>query len=200
MKTYLYFFEVPGRIKIGISQNPRRRLKDISIHMDVEPKLIDAIPGGYDLEHFVHLRLSEHRLKGEWFKDCPAVRDTMNALLRDGPDAIGYKPSPQSIAGRAPLERQPDTPENRLRQIRGLSALMWPGDPVGGMAAELEIPAEDCRDYLTGARPFPRVVLMAFASAVVQFTFAPNKEREDTCASSRSSSLSSSAQAQCSGG
>lgn len=177
MKTFLYFFQAPGRIKIGVSKNVRQRLQDVGAHMEHPPKLIDAIPGGFELEKFVHLRLRHHRIKGEWFKDCAEVRETVDALLRDGPEALGY------IGGRGRAKKFDFVPAERssedwLRMFNELAALMFPADPADGIAEELELPVDDCREYLAGSREVPRVVKAAFASILVTWMLTERaKER-----------------------
>lgn len=173
MKTYLYFFEAPGRIKIGISKNPRRRLADVGAHMEASPKLIDAIPGDYDLEKWVHKRLNEHRLKGEWFADCDPVRELIDGLLRDGPAALGYKPEPK-ISGA--LFQSPErTPAEWLEMFNTLVAMVWPDDPAGGLAEWLEIPVEEVRAHLADCN-MPRFVPAAFSAKFTQWMFSESAE------------------------
>ena len=166
MTTYLYFFHAaPYRIKIGVSSNVNRRLRDVGLHLPEMPVLIGAVEGGYALEKHVHGLLGEHRLNGEWFDDCPKVRTVMTRLLEGGPGAINFKPRPK--AERTPFTPQVKTPEEFAAMYKRLAALMWPDDPVGGFAELSEADLSQAAAWLDGAEEIPKLVRAAMAIAVV---------------------------------
>ena len=70
-----------GRIKLGISQNPERRLKELQIGNDCELELLayrEAVNRFKD-EKAIHNRHQHLRVRGEWF-------DTPVAVATDGID------------------------------------------------------------------------------------------------------------------
>ena len=60
-----------GRLKIGISNNPKRRLKELNIGNADELKLVyvkDTVKSRYGDEVDIHNNASGYCIKGEWFK------------------------------------------------------------------------------------------------------------------------------------
>lgn len=77
----VYFVAAPGRIKIGYTRNPERRLAQLrAADMEkIEP--IGVIPGTRAIEAKLHAMLQPYRLRGEWFFDCADVRAVVNEAL-----------------------------------------------------------------------------------------------------------------------
>jgi len=70
----IYFVAAPGRIKVGYTKQPERRLRSLQA-TDMEPlTTLGVIDGDRTTEKHLHEMLREHRLRGEWFQDCDAVR------------------------------------------------------------------------------------------------------------------------------
>lgn len=77
MQGKVYFVAAPGRIKIGYTCQPERRLRTLR-HVDMEDLAVVAIiDGDRRVERDIHERLREHRLRGEWFLDCAEVRSAI---------------------------------------------------------------------------------------------------------------------------
>lgn len=69
----LYFVQArgTGRIKIGRSKNPKRRLQSLQTGNAKELRLIASLEGLGWRERDLHERLREWRVSGEWFDyDC----------------------------------------------------------------------------------------------------------------------------------
>lgn len=66
----VYAIRFADRIKIGFSRRPERRL------LEVPHDEVLALREGMTFvdERAFHDRIAEHRIKGEWFADVPAVR------------------------------------------------------------------------------------------------------------------------------
>lgn len=75
-EEFVYFLRVGKRIKIGYSNDPERRARDL------QAELIGFAPGGRQLEAALHYDLREYRDRKEWYRDKPAVRIAMNKVLR----------------------------------------------------------------------------------------------------------------------
>lgn len=107
MKGWIYFlqFGMDGPVKVGRSYNPVARAQDLNATSPVELVLLGALRSR-DMcreEHELHDRLSEFRVRGEWF-DQVAVLAEMKRLaprLKTGEAlSIGLCSDPTST-GRA---------------------------------------------------------------------------------------------------
>jgi Meiotically up-regulated gene 113 len=65
------------RIKIGTSQNPRNRLRDLSVASAVDLECLKVIRGGPATEAAWHQRFAESRVRGEWFRVCGTLMDAI---------------------------------------------------------------------------------------------------------------------------
>lgn len=63
-----------GPIKIGHSTSPFERLRALNTASAERLAIIALFPGSEFDERRLHAALAEHRLNGEWFRDCEAVR------------------------------------------------------------------------------------------------------------------------------
>ena len=104
MNGKVYFVSAPGRIKIGYTRNPERRLMQLRSN-DLETLTsMGVIVGSRALESRLHDALNEYCIKGEWFLDCDAVRSVVE-------DAIAGKfkfidaPAIDEAPSRSPVER-----------------------------------------------------------------------------------------------
>lgn len=80
--AHLYVMQATdGRIKIGRSQNPDRRLLALQSAAGIKLHLIAVFEGRGDEELAVHAALKEHRGVGEWFSASKASREAVRALL-----------------------------------------------------------------------------------------------------------------------
>ena len=82
---YIYFLELEGQgiYKVGVSQNPKRRLRDINSYLPFNIKLlaIHYFENVYDIEEEIHSAINGENIKGEWFKmTIEEVRDIMIRL------------------------------------------------------------------------------------------------------------------------
>ena len=71
----LYFIQAgeDGPIKIGISQDAKRRLSGLQTAHHEELRLLGSIPGGRRAEEFMHQLFVAQKLRGEWFKSDPVL-------------------------------------------------------------------------------------------------------------------------------
>lgn len=67
MHLYLIQSDKTGSIKIGRSDHPQIRLKQLQTGAAFELKLLAIIDGAGHLEKQIHKQLKEYRLQGEWF-------------------------------------------------------------------------------------------------------------------------------------
>lgn len=81
----VYFAQVGRYIKVGYSENPERRVRNLfksetrygaprDVTTDSPRHLIAAVPGELADEFAAHRALDDFRVSGEWFLDEPEVR------------------------------------------------------------------------------------------------------------------------------
>lgn len=81
---HIYFITDQQRIKIGFSNNPIRRLREMQTGHPLELKLIGSIPGCEYEEFVIHHRFNHLRLKGEWFTIDDDLMDFIEQFEKDG--------------------------------------------------------------------------------------------------------------------
>jgi hypothetical protein len=78
----VYFIEDNiERIKIGLSNNPEKRLGELQTGSSNTLRLIGSIPGGRHLEAKLHFDFSHLQLKDEWFHATKELRDFVQREL-----------------------------------------------------------------------------------------------------------------------
>lgn len=84
---YLYIIRLKGHhiYKLGVSRNPRRRIKDIAASnpFDIETKFLKFYKDVYQLEKLVLDRVELNKIKGEWFYSYEDDIEMMVELLKD---------------------------------------------------------------------------------------------------------------------
>lgn len=76
--SYVYFVADRRRcVKIGTTTAPIDRLVKLATANAVHLRLLGIVPGGVEKERRIHSDLAAYRLRGEWFKDCRAVRENI---------------------------------------------------------------------------------------------------------------------------
>lgn len=105
MSGKVYFVSAPGRIKIGFTRFPERRLVILRRDDMEELTVVAIIDGERNLEKKLHNLLKDHRLKGEWFADCPAVRQVIEEAVAGKHNIAEPPPSPAIL----PPEYEPPT-------------------------------------------------------------------------------------------
>jgi len=167
--TSLYFFEAPGKIKIGISKNLKQRAADLRRQNGADLVLFAAVPGSWHLERHIHKKLSDHRLHGEWFADNEEVRGVIKTVIKDGPAAIGFvEPMPK----KAPVQAAAQ-PYHIM--LGNLCELLWPGEALQQLSVFTEQPEGVCATWLSGDATMPALLRMAFASHLITWMLTDRK-------------------------
>lgn len=74
-KGFVYFIRAGDFIKIGFSDDPRKRLAALQ---SAHPHLLEMIgfmPGTMDDEYRIHCIFGLLHVRGEWFNDDPSIRE-----------------------------------------------------------------------------------------------------------------------------
>lgn len=82
---YILYYEYLDLFKVGVSNNPKRRIRDIKAHspFDLKPIFIKNYEDVYKLEKMVHNRWNHNRIKGEWFQGYKEDIEDMIKLLNE---------------------------------------------------------------------------------------------------------------------
>lgn len=89
-EKHLYFMRCGNYIKIGVSQDPQRRLTQIRggsslipVGMDYrQAELVRVVPGAGNREYPTHWKFAHLRHTGEWFTETPELTDYIRNIER----------------------------------------------------------------------------------------------------------------------
>ena len=80
---WLYILKICNHdiYKIGVSQNPKRRIRDIKSHLPFESKVLflGNFVDVYELEKCIHELFHENKLRNEWFN---SYKEDIDDLIR----------------------------------------------------------------------------------------------------------------------
>lgn len=78
----IYFIQsgTDGPIKIGYSQDPTNRLKQLQTGSPKKLKLLCAVEGGFELERRLHDSLCQYHLNNEWYHPVKEITQTLDTL------------------------------------------------------------------------------------------------------------------------
>lgn len=82
MKKYVYLAVDGNRFKVGCSNNPIRRVKELRT---ASPTicLTDWWPCGHDVESFLHKILRSYHIHGEWFDNSEDVMSSVRIIMNN---------------------------------------------------------------------------------------------------------------------
>lgn len=85
VQTRVYFVQWKGGgpLKIGVTKDIKKRLIELQNGSAIELRLVDTVPGDRDLEQRIHLELSRHRIRGEWYLPGGALVAQVRELVGD---------------------------------------------------------------------------------------------------------------------
>lgn len=67
-------------IKIGVSFEPKKRLRSIQAYHARPLELLVTVAAKRNAEEKAHKRFAAHRLSGEWFRECPEILEWVKEL------------------------------------------------------------------------------------------------------------------------
>jgi hypothetical protein len=84
-QTFIYAIlnSTNNTVKVGYSKNPRKRLTELQVATADPLELLFTFLGAFELEQQIHQQLTEYRLSGEWFLNCPQVFSVLNMYRRN---------------------------------------------------------------------------------------------------------------------
>jgi len=82
-EQYVYAISDGKYIKVGISNNPKRRLKQLSTGHPKKLYLFGYFAGGRTLEQQLHIKFQKIRSNGEWMYPSDELIEYLNNKLQD---------------------------------------------------------------------------------------------------------------------
>ena len=79
---YVYFIKCNNAIKVGISESPKKRIKNLQTANPNKLEMIGYVYGDILKEQEIHMDLQKYRLNGEWFKCCVEVEKYINKIIK----------------------------------------------------------------------------------------------------------------------
>lgn len=76
----IYIIRCGDAVKIGFSDNPFNRIKELQVGNPERLKIIAMFPGSMRLERNIHARLKQYRINGEWFRWTPEVISILESV------------------------------------------------------------------------------------------------------------------------
>jgi hypothetical protein len=91
-ETHLYVVGVEqdalSPVKFGVSQDPKKRLKDMQVGSPYPIVIIGFMPANRGLELLVHRYLNCFRLYGEWFRRSEKTNGIIELICTNQPDTL----------------------------------------------------------------------------------------------------------------
>jgi hypothetical protein len=91
--SFVYFIAATrlNAVKVGVTNNLRKRLTSLQTGCPEELTLLASLPGNERHEKYVKDALMTHRIRGEWFRLNGATRELIQGFIdtwiQDGTDA-----------------------------------------------------------------------------------------------------------------
>jgi hypothetical protein len=119
--TYLYVIGAPGSttVKIGMTNDPDKRLQQIQCMCPIKLHLIWARPAPYQLERALHRHFAAQRSHGEWFTFEEDPLPLIQAAISSGLDQVAIEASPKATH----VAQEEDVPEMSVRARLMLESL-----------------------------------------------------------------------------
>ena len=101
----IYFIQgnITKKIKIGVSENAEKRIKDLRAASPDELILLGYAVGNSEEERTLHQRFDAYRLHGEWFDDCKEIHDFIRQCGHD--NLYGLSMLQSEIVPLKPLDK-----------------------------------------------------------------------------------------------
>lgn len=96
----VYFIQAEtGEIKIGYTNNPRKRLRTAQIYSPCNLELLAVINGDRSKEHHIQSMFQDSRLHGEWFEQTPELLD----FIQERTETDEWIEGDNAATGKEPL-------------------------------------------------------------------------------------------------
>lgn len=82
---FIYFVGGAGKVKVGYSADPKRRMSKMQADSPVPLELLCAIPGNHSVERALHRFFEQTCTAGEWFMRCPFLDRLIRCIVEEQP-------------------------------------------------------------------------------------------------------------------
>lgn len=123
---FIYFVtDGTGAVKIGFTENVRRRLAGLQTGHHAPLVLMGAIPATLDAEQFIHQKFKHLKIRGEWFRSTQELIDFIaDPVLPEPPP-----PPPIVVKVLAPVPVAPfPQSHDKFKPWADAACVAWPGD------------------------------------------------------------------------
>ncbi len=127
----IYVLRSDNLVKIGFSNDLRKRVQAIISTIPMAVEFVGHMPGDREVEAHLHSVFNAHRFSGEWFVETPAMASLFDMLLTKG--------LPEIERGEPDVKRTGSTADIAVwsNRIRSESAHRWPEFSHGGRVTAL---------------------------------------------------------------
>lgn len=127
MSVYLITCREIGMVKIGVAFDPFARLKTLQTAFPLDLKVEALIQGSFKLEKELHAQFAVHRVRGEWFRLCPAIESLIDKdNLPQEPRSVAQKRRLQEMHGEPRPKDVLRPPHPTLRPVEAPQLPSWP--------------------------------------------------------------------------
>jgi len=168
--SVVYFIqaETGGPIKIGTALDVSKRIAMLQTGNPEQLVVLHTFPGQRDLESALHATLREHRIRGEWFADCPEVRRVMQStpIALKAPSLDTFSEIIRSLGGTTSVARALNNPVSTVNTWSLRDSIPgWRFIAVVELAEKLGVPLTLERLIELAARPSDRKPSTSSAAA-----------------------------------
>lgn len=107
MSVYFITCRQTGMVKIGCAYDPFDRLRTLQIGSPTKLKIEALLKGSNKREREIHKLLAKHRVRGEWFRICPAIE----AIIKEVAKPTRRKLLAEKRGGKLDLGAMNDEPK-----------------------------------------------------------------------------------------
>lgn len=107
---HIYFLRGYGRVKVGTTRKPGKRLDEIQVSSPVPLSVLLIMPGDVILERRIHRRFRSIRQHGEWFLATPEFLEFVESLRKNGEHALAINRDFVANEGEKTEHNQSDRP------------------------------------------------------------------------------------------
>lgn len=172
-----------GLVKIGYTSDMVTRMTNLRTAIPEGCEILCTVPGGRDLESYLHLTFDAERVAGEWFKNSEGLSSMIKMLGK-----YGLKSLPAGVAG-GEYERQADAASRQAdleiasRLLKKASLPTFTGDSVkqqiARAARRLGCSASRAKDiWYTDSRVSIAAWEMRKLYSMADMAFASTKEQQ----------------------
>lgn len=126
----IYVLRSDNLVKIGFSDNLRRRVQQIIATVPVPVEFVGHMPGDRDVEKHLHEIFADASFSGEWFVETERMRDLFDIML------IPRLPDPEPpVQVKRKVERA--STAELSKKVKEEAGRRWPNRSKGEIVIEL---------------------------------------------------------------